>query len=143
MCFSLKLHKGDLADTTSIYRVISEVKPYVIYNEADQDHVSWSYSSVDYSCDITGSAVARILEIIKQINPSIKFFQPLSSNMFGKATVSPQNENSSFNKITVDKNLNYLLTCKNVILTPHIAGLSKEANKKLSTILINKILELK
>ena len=93
----IKIHRGDLADATSIYRVINEVKPNEIYNEADQDHVSWSYSSVDYSCDITGAAVARILEIIKQINPAIKFFQPLSSNIFGKAIESPQNEKTAFN----------------------------------------------
>ena len=91
------IHKGDLADTTSVYRVINDTKPGEIYNEADQDHVSWSYDSVDYSCDITGAAVARILEIIKQINPNIKFFQPLSSNIFGKAVESPQNENTPFN----------------------------------------------
>ncbi|MAQ69766.1 MAG: hydroxyacid dehydrogenase [Flavobacteriales bacterium] len=54
-----------------------------------------------------------------------------------------ENENSSFSNITVDENLNYLLSCDNVILTPHIAGLSKESNKKLSTVLIDKILELK
>ena len=93
----IQTHRGDLADATSIYRVINEVNPNEIYNEADQDHVSWSYSSVDYSCDITGAAVARILEIIKQTNRAIKFFQPLSSNIFGKAVESPQNEKTSFN----------------------------------------------
>jgi GDPmannose 4,6-dehydratase len=81
----ITLHKGDLADTTSIYRIISNVMPSELYNFADQDHVSWSYDSVDYSFDITGATVGRILEIIKQINPKIKFFQPVSSNMFGKA----------------------------------------------------------
>ncbi len=90
------LHKGDLADATSIYRVIGEVKPEEIYNEADQDHVSWSYQSVDYSCNITGAAVARILEIIKQINPKIRFFQPVSSNMFGLAAENPQTEETPF-----------------------------------------------
>ena len=91
----ITLHKGDLADTTSIYRIINNAKPLEIYNFADQDHVSWSYDSVDYSFDITGAAVGRILEIIKQINPKIKFFQPVSSNMFGKAK-NPQNEETSF-----------------------------------------------
>ena len=89
------LHKGDLADATSIYRIINEVRPAEIYNMADQDHVSWSYDSVDYSFDITGSAVGRVLEIIKQLDPKIKFFQPVSSNMFGKAS-NPQNEETSF-----------------------------------------------
>ncbi len=93
----IEIHRGDLADTTSIYRVINEIGPDEIYNEADQDHVSWSYSAVDYSCDITGAAVARILEIIKQTNIATKFFQPLSSNIFGKAVETPQNENTAFN----------------------------------------------
>ena len=91
----ITLHKGDLADATSIYRIVKEVQPDEIYNLADQDHVSWSYDSIDYSCDITGAAVARILEIIKQLNPKIKFFQPVSSNMFGKAANS-QNEETAF-----------------------------------------------
>jgi GDPmannose 4,6-dehydratase len=88
----IKLHKGDLADPTSIYRIINEVKPNEIYNEADQDHVSWSYDSVGYSCDITGSAVGRILEIIRQIDPKIKYFQPVSSNMFGRTEKEFQDE---------------------------------------------------
>jgi len=90
----ITLHKGDLADATSIYRVISQVKPQELYNMADQDHVSWSYDSVDYSFDITGAAVGRILEIIKQIDPKIRLFQPVSSNMFGKAA-NPKNEPQS------------------------------------------------
>jgi hypothetical protein len=90
----ITLHKGDLADPTSIYRVINDVRPQEIYNEADQDHVSWSWDSVGYSMDITGAAVGRILEIIKQIDPTIKYFQPVSSNIFGKAADNPQTEES-------------------------------------------------
>lgn len=92
----ITLHKGDLADSTSIYRIINEVKPEEIYNEADQDHVGWSYDSVGYSCDITGAAVGRILEIIRQLNPKIKFFQPLSSNMFGKTSEALLTEEAPF-----------------------------------------------
>lgn len=91
----ITLHKGDLADSTSLYRVISTVKPDELYNFADQDHVGWSYDSVDYSSNITGAAVGRLLEIIKQINPKIKFLQPISSNIFGKALETPQTENTS------------------------------------------------
>ncbi len=90
------IQRGDLADPTSIYRVISAVMPDEIYNEADQDHVSWSYASVGYTCDITGAAVGRILEIIKQINSKIKYFQPVSSNMFGIAPENPQTEETPF-----------------------------------------------
>lgn len=89
------LHKGDLTDSVSIYKIIDTVKPDEIYNEADQDHVSWSFDTAGYSYDITGSAVGKILEIIKQINPKIKYFQPVSSNMFGIPEESPQDENSA------------------------------------------------
>ena len=92
----ITLHKGDMADPTSIYRVISEVKPDEIYNEADQDHVSWSFDSVGYSCDITGAAVGRLLEIVKQLDLSIRVFQPVSSNMFGRCDTSSQVETTPF-----------------------------------------------
>jgi len=94
---SFFLHRGDLLDTTSLYRVFSDVNPDEVYNEADQDHVIWSYDMVGYSSDITALAVARILEIIKQINPNIKYFQPLTSNMFGISNVDKQNELTPFN----------------------------------------------
>ena len=66
-----------------------------------------------------------------------------SKKILGAGLDVIENENSSFSNITIDENLNYLLSCNNVILTPHIAGLSKESNKKLSTVLIDKILEIK
>ena len=91
------LVRGDLADPTSLYRIIKEVKPQEIYNEADQDHVSWSYDMVGYSSDITGAAVGRVLEIIYQVDPSIRFFQPCTSNMFGKTDILPQTEITPFN----------------------------------------------
>lgn len=89
------LHKGDLTDSVSIYKIINNVQPDEIYNEADQDHVSWSFDTAGYSYDVTGAAVGKILEIIKQVNPKIKYFQPLSSNIFGVPEESPQNENTS------------------------------------------------
>lgn len=92
----ITLHRGDLADPTSLYRIISEVAPREIYNEADQDHVSWSFAAPGYSYDITGAAVGRILEIIHQIDPRIRFFQPCSSNMFGRVAESPQTEETPF-----------------------------------------------
>lgn len=92
----ITLHKGDLADVTSLYRIISKVQPDEIYNEADQDHVAWSYDIPAYSYDITASAVGRVLEIIKQVNPKIKFFQPLSSTMFGDTKEIPQKETTPF-----------------------------------------------
>lgn len=93
---TLFLHRGDLADTTSLFRVIQSAAPDEIYNEADQDHAGWSFNIVDYSLDITGGAVGRLLEIIRQINPEIKYFQPCTSNMFGRPREKFQTEETPF-----------------------------------------------
>jgi GDPmannose 4,6-dehydratase len=91
------LCRGDLADPTSLYRIIETIEPQEIYNEADQDHVGWSYDMVGYSSDITGSAVGRILEVIKQVDRNIRYFQPCTSNMFGRAESDVQDESTPFN----------------------------------------------
>lgn len=85
------VHKGDLSEPQSIYNIINEVRPSEIYNEADQDHVGWSNSMPAYSYEVTGAAVGKILEMIRQIDKNIKYFQPISSNMFGDAE-NPQTE---------------------------------------------------
>ena len=87
---------GDLADPTSIYKIINHIRPDEIYNEADQYHVGWSFDIVGYSTDITGASVGRVLEIIRQIDKNIKYFHPLSSNMFGEAEEEYQNEKTAF-----------------------------------------------
>jgi len=83
------LHKGDLREPLSIYRAIKKADPDEIYNEADQDHVGWGEETPSQSFDVTGAAVGRFLEMVKEVNPKIKYFQPLSSNIFGKL----ENEN--------------------------------------------------
>ena len=62
--------------------------------------------------------------------------------ILGAALDVIENESFKFNSIHPDSNFTYLVNCKNVIITPHIAGLSKESNKKLSEVLMNKILKL-
>ncbi len=88
------LHKGDLIDPISIFKIISLVKPDEIYNFADQDHVGWSYEIPIYSFNVTTLSVIQIFEFLKLINKKIKFFQPLSSNMFGLTKEKSLNENS-------------------------------------------------
>jgi GDPmannose 4,6-dehydratase len=87
-----KLVRGDLLDHASIFKAINNTKPNFIYNEADQDHVSWSYDIPSYSISTTTTAVVNILDAIRVINPEINFFQPVSSNMFGIPVEEPQNE---------------------------------------------------
>lgn len=96
---SLTLHKGDLADTLSIERIIRKVEPHEIYNEADQDNVDWSRFVPWYNMDITAGAVGRLLEIVKDYDKTIRVFQPLSAMMFGNAP-APQTEHSPFNPMS-------------------------------------------
>ena len=89
------LHRGDLLDPVSLENIINKVKPSEIYNFADQDHVSWSFSIPSYSFKVTALSVIEILEIIK--NKKIKYFQPVSSNIFGLTKEKKQNEKTEVN----------------------------------------------
>jgi len=88
------LHKGDLLDPISLNNVINEVNPNEIYNFADQDHVGWSYQIPSYSFKTTALSVIEILEIIRKKNKKIKYFQPISSNIFAETKKLKQNEKS-------------------------------------------------
>jgi len=93
----LVLHQGDLSDHTSLYRIISNVQPNELYNEADQDHVGHSKDTPAYSCDVTAKAIAIILaSLVDTDNLSCKVFQPLSSTMFGEPASWPQTEETQF-----------------------------------------------
>ena len=89
------LFRGDLLDHASIFKAINDTNPEYIYNEADQDHVSWSYDIPSYSVSTTTTAVINILDAIRVLNPDIYFFQPVSSNMFGIPIEEPQNEETA------------------------------------------------
>lgn len=96
----LFIHHGDLLDSTSIYRLIIQIKPCQIYNEADQDHVSWSKEIPDYSIQTTISGPLHIFEAVRVINPEIKVFQPVSSNIFGKSKNIMQTEETALNPVS-------------------------------------------
>lgn len=96
----ITLHQGDLSDVNSISNILDKVAPDEIYNEADQDNVGWSYSSPGYSCEVTGSAVARILELLRMSRNPAKFFQPCTAMMFGPTTECPQTEQTKFNPMS-------------------------------------------
>ena len=118
------LHKGDLLDLGSIVNLINEIKPSEIYNFADQDHVAWSFNIPSYSFKVTALAVIEILEAIKE--KKIKYFQPISSNIFGLNNEKKQNEKSRLNPNSVyalGKSTAYL-TCQmyNRIFKMHNCG---------------------
>jgi len=95
------IHHGDLLDLISIEKIIKKIKPHEIYNFADQDHVRWSFDIPSYSFDVTGSSVVKILEIVKNFSPKSKFFQPLSSNIFGNSSKKKQNEKDIFSPLSI------------------------------------------
>lgn len=75
----------DLSDTTSIWEAIKVAEPDEVYNLAAQSFVEASFEQPLGTGDISGLAVTRFLEAIRQINPSIKFYQASTSEMFGLA----------------------------------------------------------
>ena len=95
------IHHGDLLDFVSMEKIIKQLKPDEIYNFADQDHVRWSFDMPLYSFDVTANSVVKILEIIKNYSPRSKFFQPFSSNMFGKSIKKKQNELDNFSPLSI------------------------------------------
>lgn len=87
---------GDLADQHSITRTVEEIRPNEIYNLAAQSFVKESWSQPEYTGNITGIGALRVLEAIRQVDPSIRFYQASSSEMFGQVQEVPQNEKTPF-----------------------------------------------
>ncbi len=88
------VHRGDLADATSVYRALLASSPWEIYNMADQDDVGWSADAPLYSWQVTCGGPATILEYMRQHEKDgARFFQPISSTVFGD-TPAPQSEDS-------------------------------------------------
>ena len=91
----LFLHYGDLTDSAGLTNLISFIKPVEIYNLAAQSHVKVSFSMPHYTASVDAVGATTILEAIRSLNLSCKFYQASTSEMFG-ATLPPQNEDSKF-----------------------------------------------
>ena len=86
----------DLAEITNIMRALERVKPDEVYNLAAQSFVGLSFEQPIYTADADGIAALRILEAIRQVVPSARFYQASTSEMFGKAQATPQDETTPF-----------------------------------------------
>lgn len=91
----LLLEYGDLADSTSLVKLLYRLKPDEIYNLGAQSHVHVSFEVPEYTGDITGLGIVRILEAARETAIDTRIYQASSSEMFG-STPPPQNENSPF-----------------------------------------------
>jgi len=92
----ITIEYGDLADQTSINRILDKYKPNEVYNLAAQSFVKTSFDQPILTSDITGIGVTRILESIKTICHKARFYQASSSEMFGKVQTTPQDEKTRF-----------------------------------------------
>ncbi len=89
------LHVTDLGDSSSLQRVIDEIRPTEIYNLAAQSHVRASFDQPVHTGDVTGLGAVRLLEAVRQVDPAIRFYQASSSEMYG-STPPPQDETTPF-----------------------------------------------
>ena len=92
----LFLHYGDLADSSSISRLLEKVVPDEIYNLGAQSHVKVSFDIPEYTTDIDATGTCRLLDAIKDTRIKTKFYQASSSEMYGKVQQIPQSETTPF-----------------------------------------------
>ena len=92
----ISLHEGDLLDSTSLGRLIEQVKPDEVYNLAAQSFVPVSWEQPIFTSEVTGLGVTRMLDAVMHVDKRTRFYQASSSEMFGKVRESPQNEWTPF-----------------------------------------------
>ena len=87
---------GDLLDQFSLVRMLETVQPNEIYNLAAQSFVPASFREPVLTAEFTAVGVTRLLEAVRHVDPTIRFYQASSSEMFGKVRETPQSENTPF-----------------------------------------------
>jgi GDPmannose 4,6-dehydratase len=92
----IELVQGDLLDEASLVSALRESSPHEVYNLAAQSFVPTSWNQPVLTGEFTGLGVTRMLEAIRQVDPSIRFYQASSSEMFGKVREVPQTEMTPF-----------------------------------------------
>ena len=91
----VEIVEGDLGDSASINKLVTNIKPDEFYNLAAMSHVGTSFKQPEHTANITGLGPVRILEAIKEFSPSTRFYQASTSEMFGNSP-APQNETTPF-----------------------------------------------
>ena len=92
----LKLHYGDLVDQNSLARTLQTVAADEIYNLAAQSHVKVSFEMPEYTTDVTGMGVLRVLDAVRELGLKTRVYQAGSSEMFGLVRETPQSEKTPF-----------------------------------------------
>ena len=88
---------GDLTDSSNLHRLIFKIKPNEIYNLGAQSHVAVSFEVPEYTADVVGLGVIRILDVVRDLGPNCRYYQASTSELFGGIPGSePQSETTPF-----------------------------------------------
>jgi len=92
------LHYGDLTDSTSLIRIVQEVRPDEIYNLAAQSHVGVSFQAPEYTAEVNAVGALRVLEAIRilGLKEKTRFYQASTSELYGEVQEIPQTERTPF-----------------------------------------------
>jgi GDPmannose 4,6-dehydratase len=144
----LSLHYGDLADSSCLNRILEKIAPHEIYNLGAQSHVKVSFEMPEYTADIAGTGVLRLLDAVRETQIPTRFYQASSSELYGKVQEVPQTEKTPFYPrspyavaklyaywITVNYRESYNLFASNGILFNH------ESPRRGGTFVTKKIVE--
>lgn len=94
----MKLHYGDMTDSSSLIKIISAVRPNEIYNLAAQSHVKVSFDLSEYTAEVDAVGTLRLLDAIRTcgLEKKVKFYQASTSELYGKVVETPQSEKTPF-----------------------------------------------
>ena len=94
----LKLHYGDLTDSSNLTRILSEVRPDEVYNLGAQSHVAVSFEAPEYTADVDATGTLRLLEAIRflGLEKTTRFYQASTSELYGLVQETPQTETTPF-----------------------------------------------
>jgi GDPmannose 4,6-dehydratase len=92
----IEITQGDLLDQMSLIGILQEYRPQEVYNLAAQSFVPTSFTQPVLTGEYTALGVTRVLEAIRIVDPTIRFYQASSSEMFGKVMEVPQRETTPF-----------------------------------------------
>ncbi len=90
------LEYGDMGDSSSLNRVLAKTRPDEVYNLAAQSHVAVSFQQPEYTADVDGTGVLRLLESLRANELPARFYQASTSELYGQAREIPQNEETPF-----------------------------------------------
>lgn len=94
----LKLHYGDLSDSSNLTRILQQIQPDEVYNLGAQSHVAVSFESPEYTADVDGMGTLRLLEAIRflGLEKKTRFYQASTSELYGLVQEIPQKETTPF-----------------------------------------------